>query len=33
MKLLWGELGRPRTITDEQVEQVNTKTLEGPPPR
>jgi transposase len=25
--------GRPRTITDEQVEQVITKTLEEPPPR
>jgi transposase len=25
--------GRPRTITDEQVEQVVTKTLEEPPPR
>jgi transposase len=25
--------GRPRTITDEQVEQVITKTLEGSPPR
>src|SRR5215216_2151714 len=24
--------GRPRTITDEQVEQVITKTLEEPPP-
>ena len=25
--------GRPRAITDEQVEQVITKTLEEPPPR
>jgi transposase len=25
--------GRPRTVTDEQVEQVITKTLEEPPPR
>jgi transposase len=25
--------GRPRTITDTQVEQVITKTLEEPPPR